>query len=54
MIDNFFTRSYAMGYSLAALRALAFAYPYAQKRTINREKCPDLHFYVAHPCLWPA
>jgi hypothetical protein len=35
----------------SALRALALAYQYVQQRAINQEKCPDLHFYVAHSLL---
>jgi hypothetical protein len=33
----------------SALRAFALAYSYVQERATNQEKCPDLHFYVAHP-----
>ena len=33
----------------SALLAFALAYQYVQKRATNQEKCPDLHFYVAHP-----
>ena len=42
-------RAGTLGYLAgSALRAFSLAYQYVQKRATNQEKCPGLHFYVAH------
>jgi len=45
----FWTQGWTLGYPAgSALRAFSLAYQYVQKRATNQEKCPGLHFYVAH------